>query len=947
MPPLPLFMWSALGALTGIPFFVWLWTAARLLKRRLHQPSFHAVEVAQLPLDVKRAIEPWLDRLAHFGFRAVQTGRLDHPDHAEGFRWLLVQEAERSFATLDRIVPLAGGRPRMELRFFTAQPDGTLFVTLDREAVTQPPDYWNLFQRHFREVEEQWIEHNARLPAVAGRVLPPTAKLAELLEADGKARQQALIESGYYVPLKAAPQVLRVRKLRLPELVTPTLIRFLRRTTRPSGPRRDVATPPPQVEGMVESGMPIEEAVERDLQRYRRLSAINGRPLDLLRRWGLLITTVTVMTLLFGRAQPVEIAWMVVALCAFHEFGHWLPMKLFRYRGLNRVFVPFSGDIERARKLHAPAWQQLIVLFGGPLPGLLLGIAVLIRANFAPDVPLRVLDLAGLAVVLNAIHLLPILPLDGGRIVDVLFFRDLPWLRPIFTVLSAGSALAGALALRSRVMRGIAFAFFGGLIWDFRTIGVVRGARKLAFAGELTDENEVLRRAFRGVREEGNEAFIGSEGWHIKIDALLGEVLRRRPRVVTRVLGGVFYLFACGLPVLVVAALLLMPFFGGAGRWIDTKHYEMEFQNGFPRETRVAKDPAAIAVLQEKTVRAVPNGRLPGLSAPGVRRDLTGQLLPEISAPLDKINWDDVAISRRQGILEAPVLAIWLEALCRQMEGASVADRGLEAVTRAEVLLYAVSRLEPVPTLGDRERLWDVEMRTLSVIERESATGRIGRTTLMRIKDRITLLSRDPVPEVDNFLLVSAWADKQRADAAEDATRSGLPEIRFWRDLYPRTHRLKEILTFDPPLTPAAVALARYWKTSRWVGELPPHLDQPVAVSRDDTAFILGFCERQRLMAWRRATTLWALELEVYRQRSGRFPDMSKHSVQRGASVELVRTEEEGPSLKLLDVRDSATRRPPDWLMPRRADARLPVPPLHYQSPLFGSRGIPALSSNK
>ena len=117
---------------------------------------------------------------------------------------------------------------------------------------------------------------------------------------------------------------------------------------------------------------------------------------------------------------------------------------------------------------------------------------------FSPETPVWLMDAAGMAVALNALHLLPVLPMDGGKIIDLLVFRDLPLLRPFFTVTASISAFAAAIVLKSRVLRYIAMTMLGGVLWDVRTIQVVRGARKLPWAGEVNDESEALRRIFRG-----------------------------------------------------------------------------------------------------------------------------------------------------------------------------------------------------------------------------------------------------------------------------------------------------------------------------------------------------------------------------------------------------------------------------------------------------------------
>jgi Zn-dependent protease len=117
---------------------------------------------------------------------------------------------------------------------------------------------------------------------------------------------------------------------------------------------------------------------------------------------------------------------IVVVVLLLHETGHFLGMRLFGYRNLRMFFIPFFGAAASGKKHAAPAWQQAIVLLLGPLPGIVLA-AILTAA-----MGLGLNDSLGngvlLLVIINAFNLLPLVPLDGGRLLDVLFCWGRPWL---------------------------------------------------------------------------------------------------------------------------------------------------------------------------------------------------------------------------------------------------------------------------------------------------------------------------------------------------------------------------------------------------------------------------------------------------------------------------------------------------------------------------------------
>src|SRR5690349_6394687 len=59
------------------------------------------------------------------------------------------------------------------------------------------------------------------------------------------------------------------------------------------------------------------------------------------------------------------------AVLFLHEGGHIVGMRLFGFRDLDMLFVPFVGALASGTKNNAPEWQHAIVLHLGPLPGLI------------------------------------------------------------------------------------------------------------------------------------------------------------------------------------------------------------------------------------------------------------------------------------------------------------------------------------------------------------------------------------------------------------------------------------------------------------------------------------------------------------------------------------------------------------------------------------------------
>lgn len=931
---------------TGLPLLCALIAVANVKRFRVNALI---CDPSMVPSDVRRRIAPWLNRLGHFGFKQMQTTRLTSAGLAEGFRWIMVNAEEKTYATIEWTVPISGSGPRVSLSLFSPLRSGTLLVTLDRRITRHPPAWWDDVQKHFGTVTAQWKHHYSRIRGNKERILPELDKFTDMLAADEEARHEALLKGGEFVSTRQDPDILRLRYSRLGSRLLPALSDLFRGRYFGSTSKRDVAAPAKakveereRIGGAI--GLSMTQAVEQDLTRYRALISVRSSPLDHLRRIVALGATIAFFIFVFGRDEPLQTAVTILILAALHEAGHWLPMRIFGYRGISPIFIPFTGSTERARKLHASPWQQLIVLLGGPLPGLIAGLAMLAHGYFYPDTPLWLIDAAGMAVALNALHLLPVLPMDGGKIIDLLVFRDLPFLRPFFTVTASLSAFIVAIFLKSRVLRYIAMAMFGGVLWDVRTIQVVRGARRLPWAGELNDESEALRRIFRGLREEGQGSFIGSEHWHKKIEALLMEVMRKRPRMSTRLAGGSILTIAGAIPTLLLIGVLLGPVLGDAGRVVKTAGHVTEFRIAFPKETgSIAEDEKiAFVDLASETQRNADGTPINILTNPG---EAAEALLPILGPRLDKIDWSKARTAARTNVISAPVLPIWVELQCQQMENASDDNQFAEAQQRAGEMLEVLTAIEPATSLQHRKLYSQIELRVLQLVEHEAAAGRLDSVSLASFERRISERYKAPIPEVENLLVVAEWAERTRISAIEDATAQASLDPRFWRDLYPRIRTVRKLLAEqNSDREPSSVALARLWKATRRVGEIPPVIGKDVSIAPGEANLIINFCEGHRELTWRRLAALSALRLETYRQKEGKFPPMWKHNLPGGAVIELV--SKPGPQLMLTDRREQMERRVPIWLTP----PTLPKPEvgtsLDYNCPLFGSTSLPALSSS-
>jgi Zn-dependent protease len=125
-------------------------------------------------------------------------------------------------------------------------------------------------------------------------------------------------------------------------------------------------------------------------------------------------------------AYSVQFGWLYavgfVLLIAVHESGHVLAAQQAGLKVSMPIFIPFFGAFISMKQQPTNARTEAIIAAGGPVVGSLgafacLGLGLLFENNL-------LLALAYTGCLINLFNLVPVHPLDGGRIVSAIS----PWL---------------------------------------------------------------------------------------------------------------------------------------------------------------------------------------------------------------------------------------------------------------------------------------------------------------------------------------------------------------------------------------------------------------------------------------------------------------------------------------------------------------------------------------
>jgi len=152
---------------------------------------------------------------------------------------------------------------------------------------------------------------------------------------------------------------------------------------------------------------------------------------------------------------------MLLPILFVHELGHWVAMRAFGHHDAKIAFIPLMGAATTTRIPFQKRWQEIVMLLAGPLPGAVAGL-VLLSLPVTRHMP-RVQLLAITALTINVLNLLPLHPLDGGRILHALVTAGRPRLDLAFKTVAELLFLSGGIGLHDPVLMGL--GVLGILVW--------------------------------------------------------------------------------------------------------------------------------------------------------------------------------------------------------------------------------------------------------------------------------------------------------------------------------------------------------------------------------------------------------------------------------------------------------------------------------------------------
>ena len=157
-------------------------------------------------------------------------------------------------------------------------------------------------------------------------------------------------------------------------------------------------------------------------------------------------------------SDPVDLV-ILMGVLLFHELGHLFAMKVFGYGDLKVFFIPFLGAIASGNNVSSSQIKKAIISMMGPIPGIILGIVLF---EYLQEKSRHIVQAIYMLLFVNAFNLLPLYPLDGGRVVSEIFSRNII-VRSVFSIISAVGFFSIAIYFQEYVLIALATLTFFNL----------------------------------------------------------------------------------------------------------------------------------------------------------------------------------------------------------------------------------------------------------------------------------------------------------------------------------------------------------------------------------------------------------------------------------------------------------------------------------------------------
>lgn len=457
----------------------YLLTFLQLQKTAIQFPEYWLLSASAVPAYLQPLLQTPVRELTGYGFKPcsyLQTKAFLKLEPTTSVDLLLYHPGRKTYAILTLRL-MAEPANLFDVEFYSFFRDQSLLITLNGKAFGLLADIpqTTVQDAYTADLATQWQRHQDCLERSDQVVAPAPERFIAALQRRLHKYIEQMAQTGILV--KADPGEYRLTK-RAALRQTFKNVHANRKVTQLLQQQRQQAK--------ADAARQVEIPVELEVRSYQRMEAwrrdIVGNKF---RTWMLLISLGAFIAA-YTQTFTSQSFLIFMGALVLHEGGHLLAMRLFGYRDTALLFLPFLGAVATAQRKDASLSQKFWISLAGPLPGLGLGIGLMVlNRQFGLEAlvgtpwgiePNLLFEISSILISLNLFNLLPIYPLDGGQIADLLLFSRFPYLGVGFK--SLGVLMLGLIGLTQPMLIGFAVLIACGIPNSFRTAKLTTRLRK-------------------------------------------------------------------------------------------------------------------------------------------------------------------------------------------------------------------------------------------------------------------------------------------------------------------------------------------------------------------------------------------------------------------------------------------------------------------------------------
>ncbi len=481
----------------------------QLMGIRVQRPRFQLVERTNLPGYLQELFDQAESQLSALGFEyhhyQLSSDIVAHA-RSEKFSMVMVNRDTKVFAEVSPASSFVD-LPGFETDFWSIAKDGTVLFTVNGRGHTllcAIPGA-EIHDPMATSLQEQYDAHVLEQKVVFGHkqlVLPNEKVYLKL--------HQKLMD-GYFVNLFQEGCLVSMGNNQF-RLTLNKTIRLLRQLIRGESRSQQLIRKRLAEENILQQEkttasdpettdeLPGQFPVETEVQAYLRMSSARERnPAGMLNKIVIFIITLAISYVAFGLVFSFHSVVILLAVILFHELGHIAAMYFFKYRDLQILFIPLIGAAATGKKHDIAVWKQVIVYLMGPLPGIFLGITLIIlHQTYQAE---WLYETAIIMLVINYLNLLPFIPLDGGHIIRLTVMERFPTGKLLFSGLSGIAFAVGGWFMSEPLFWVLAIAMFATLPMSALEAGVLHELFLPPHSIDDLDKESKITRIFETLKQ--------------------------------------------------------------------------------------------------------------------------------------------------------------------------------------------------------------------------------------------------------------------------------------------------------------------------------------------------------------------------------------------------------------------------------------------------------------